>query len=296
MSGFFEALYSGRVLLMDGAMGTELQRAGLAEGGSCEAWNVTHPDDVRRIHQSYVDAGAEVILTNTFQANRAMLVKHQLQMPLEEIQEAALGLAREAAGAQRFVVVSVGPMQGSGEQPDMQVLESSIPDLANADALLLETWSDPLALSLVQQARIVSWCQDVPILLSITFEKSEKGEIQSHSRHPPEWFAMLARQFGVDALGVNCGREIGMDEVIEIVRRYRKLTDLPLFARPNAGSPTRVGDRWVYPITPRKLAERLPELLVAGVSMVGGCCGTTPEHIAALRPVIDDWNRTTARA
>lgn len=294
MSRFFEALYSGRVLLMDGAMGTELQSAGLPEGQCFEAWNVTHPDDVRMIHQRYVDAGAEVILTNTFQANRATLTKHGLEMPLEEIQEAALHLAREAAGARRFVLVSIGPMQGDGE-PDTEMLESSIPDLGNVDALLLETWSDPLALSLVQQARIVSWCQEVPILLSITYEKSEKGEIQSHSRHPPEWFAMLARQFGVDALGVNCGRDIGMDEVIEIVRRYRKVTDLPLFARPNAGTPTRVGDRWVYPLTPRKLAERLPELLVAGVSMVGGCCGTTPEHIAALRPMIDDWNRTTAR-
>ena len=82
----------------------------------------------------------------------------------------------------------------------------------------------------------------------------------------------------------------GMDEVIEVIRRYREDTDLPLFARPNAGTPTRIDHRWVYPWTARDLAERLPELLEAGVSMVGGCCGTTPEHIAAFRPVVDGWN------
>ena len=82
-----------------------------------------------------------------------------------------------------------------------------------------------------------------------------------------------------------------MDEIIEVIHRYHLEIDLPLFARPNAGSPTQVGGRWVYPLTPEKMAERLPELLEAGVSMVGGCCGTTPEHIAAMRPIVDAWNR-----
>lgn len=274
MSRFFDALHSGRVLLMDGAMGTELQRAGIADGECHEAWNLTHPDAVRAIHQAYVAAGAEVLVTNTFQANPAALLRHGLQVTLDELQNAALELARAAAGPERFVLASIGPMEN-----DPQALEQAIPELRHVDALLLETWSDPLVLSLVQQCRIISWCEEVPILLSITYERNEKGEVQSHSRHPPEWFAMLARQHGVDALGVNCGRDIGMDEIVAIVRRYRKVTDLPLFARPNAGQP---GNRWVYPLTPQKLAERLPELLNAGVSMVGGCCGTTPEHIAAI--------------
>ena len=82
-----------------------------------------------------------------------------------------------------------------------------------------------------------------------------------------------------------------MDEIVEVIHRYRLETDQPLFARPNAGTPTRVGDRWVYPLTPEKMAERLPELLEAGVSLVGGCCGTTPEHIAAMRPIVDAWNK-----
>src|SRR5262249_39104490 len=104
-----------------------------------------------------------------------------------------------------------------------------------------------------------------------------------------------ARAYGVDALGVNCGRDIGMGEVIEIVRRYRAVTDLPLFARPNAGTPTREDGRLVYPPTPAQMAARLPELLEAGACLGGGCCGTTPEHIKAFRPVVDEWNALRSR-
>src|SRR5262249_41650204 len=95
---------------------------------------------------------------------------------------------------------------------------------------------------------------------------------------------------GVDALGVNCGRDLAVGDAAEVVRRYRQETDLPLFARPNAGTPAFVDGKWVYSWTPALLARALPELLKAGVAMVGGCCGTTPEHIAALRPVVEAWN------
>ncbi len=110
------------------------------------------------------------------------------------------------------------------------------------------------------------------------------------SGHTPEWFAGRAKKWGVAALGVNCGRDVSMSDCAEIVRRYRQVTDLPLFARPNAGTPKKVRGRWVYPLTPRGMADQLPELLEAGVSMVGGCCGTTPDHIAALKPIVDRWN------
>jgi 5-methyltetrahydrofolate--homocysteine methyltransferase len=97
------------------------------------------------------------------------------------------------------------------------------------------------------------------------------------------------------ALGVNCGRDITIDDCAEIICRYRTVTDLPLFARPNAGTPTNVDGQWVYPHTPEQMAAELPKLLEAGVSMVGGCCGTTPAHIAAFRRVVDDWNVKKAR-
>jgi methionine synthase I (cobalamin-dependent) len=135
----------------------------------------------------------------------------------------------------------------------------------------------------------------LPVLLSLTYRHEENGGgLLTFSGHSPEWFARRARDYGIAALGVNCGRDIGMGDIIAIVRRYRAVTDLPLFARPNAGTPTRDGNRWVYPLTPEAMAARLPELLEAGVSMVGGCCGTTPEHIAACKPIIDAWNARRA--
>lgn len=282
MSRFFDALHSGRVLLMDGAMGTELQRAGIPDGACYEAWNLTHADRVRAVHAAYVAAGAEVLITNTFQANPQNVARHRLDAPLEKVQEAAIGLARAAAGRARFVVADVGPFPGSGEGHDLHTLEAAIPGLKNVDALLLETWSDPLVFSLVRHCQIVSWSEGVPILLSIAYEKNERGEVQSHSGHPPEWFGLLAKQYGVAALGVNCGRDIALEDVVAIVRRYRQVTDLPLFARPNAGTPTRVDNQWRYPVTPEQMAACVPELIAAGAGMIGGCCGTTPEHIAAI--------------
>jgi methionine synthase I (cobalamin-dependent) len=132
----------------------------------------------------------------------------------------------------------------------------------------------------------------LPVLLSMTYQRETNGKISTLSGHAPEWFARRAKNWGAVALGVNCGRDIGMTEIIEIVRRYRQETDLPLFARPNAGTPTKQGDRWVFPHTAEGMAARLPELIDAGATMIGGCCGTTPEYIAAFRPVIHQHNDT----
>jgi 5-methyltetrahydrofolate--homocysteine methyltransferase len=303
MGDFLTALRSGRVLLMDGAMGTELQRAGIREGECYELWNLTHPDRVRAIHQANVDAGAEVLLTNTFQTFAATLlwpwpggtvsppIPYDEERWLIGAQWGAFALSRSACGERGFVLADIGPVveKPSGKEfPDLRLLQKGIASVPpRVDGVLLETCSTPRVRWAVQTARQFS---SKAVLLSLTYQRGEAGELQTRSGHPPEWFAERARHWGANALGVNCGRDIGMDEIIEIVRRYRQATDLPLFARPNAGTPARVGDRWVYPHTPSRMAARLPELLDAGVSMVGGCCGTTPEHIAAFRPIIDDWN------
>lgn len=289
MSRFLEALHSGRVLLMDGAMGTELQRAGLAPGACGELWNLTHPEKVRQIHEAYLAAGAECLLTNTFQSNPAALARHGVADRMAAINEAALPLARSAQGGKPFVLASIGPIgvnKSAAELADRNVLRLVIGTLLTADAVLLETWSDPAALLTLPQM------SEPPMLLSVTYEHREGAErgLWSHSGHPPEWFALQAKKFGVAALGVNCGRDVDMDDVIEIVRRYRTVCDLPVFARPNAGTPTRAGKRWAYPRTPAQMAEHLPELLEAGARMVGGCCGITPAHIAELRPIVERWN------
>jgi 5-methyltetrahydrofolate--homocysteine methyltransferase len=289
MARFLDALQSGRVLLMDGAMGTELPRMGLQPGECGEHWNRTHPDRVRAIHDSYVAAGAEVLLTNTFQANPARLARFRLADRLEEINASAVRLARQAAGRSRFVLGDIGPIFDSAdarEFPDYRQLGRELLSLEGVDGFLLETCSSPRALSAVQYAfhRVIEI--DTPLLLSLTYRRSPSGDLITNSGHAPETYARHAERSGVAALGVNCGRDIDMADIIAIIRRYRRVTELPLFARPNAGTPTQQGDRWIYPHAPEAMAARLPELLAAGVSMIGGCCGTTPTHIAAFRAKI----------
>jgi 5-methyltetrahydrofolate--homocysteine methyltransferase len=297
MSRLQKALDSGEVLLMDGGMGTELRRAGLGDNECGELWNRTHPERVRAVHRAYRDAGAEVLLTNTFQSHPLNLARHGADERLEEINQAALRLARAAGGPGCLVLASVGPIlaaPGAEEFADRRLLGRVLASLDGADGFLFETCSSPRALDAVQYALHRTAAEGVPLFLSLTYRRSASGRLETFSGHGPETYARHAERHGAAALGVNCGRDVGMDEVIEIVGRYRQVTDLPLFARPNAGSPQRVGDRWVYPHTPEGMAARLPELLEAGVSMVGGCCGTTPAHIAAFRPAIDAWNRRRA--
>lgn len=291
MADFLQALHSGRVLLMDGAMGTELQRAGMAENACYEEWNLSRPEKVRAIHQAYVDAGAEVLLTNTFQANRATLSRHGLESQQGSILEKGLDLARSMAGS-RFVVASVGPIELL--KPDRATLESIqilLRLLRNADAVLLETCADFKLLLRIEKI----WVSEVvpptcPLFVSIAFHHGIDGVLQTYTRMNVPRCVRRARRLGLSGLGVNCGKEISMDDLIEIVSHFHSELEIPIFARPNAGTPKRVGDRWVYPHTPEAMAARLPELLEAGVSMIGGCCGTTPAHIAAFRPIVAAWN------
>ncbi len=293
MSTFLNALRSGRVLLMDGAMGTELIRAGLKPGENSAAWNLLHPDRVRAVHRAYHKAGAEVLLTNTFMGMAFSLD----DIPLAGQQYVHLGVCSIACkligrpAESRFRVISLGPATDLSGREYNQA-RRFYGYWKGADAVLLETCSSPRVRYAVRNVLYpFSWNKPIPpVLLSLSFARNAGGEIHTQSGHSPEWFANRAREWGVVALGVNCGKDIGMDDIIEIIRRYRKVTDLPLFARPNAGTPTKKGKRWVYPLTPKQMAARLPELLEAGVCMVGGCCGTTPAHIAAMRPVIDAWN------
>jgi 5-methyltetrahydrofolate--homocysteine methyltransferase len=292
MSSFLEALHFGRVLLMDGAMGTELQRAGIQPDECYELWNLTHPDRVRAIHQAYMDAGAEVLLTNTFQANPVAFERQGLpRRRLQAVNRAALEIARSVAGPGGWVLADIGPLgdgKTAAELPFAPYLEV-VRTLCHADAVLVETCSHWETLAKVASTN-GALGRRMTILVSFTYGRDTSGKLCTRSGHSPEDIARAAKTCRVAALGVNCGRDIGMDEIIEIVRRYRRVTDLPLFARPNAGTPQRAGDHLVYPYTPERMAARLPELLEAGITLIGGCCGTTPAHIAAFRSVVEDWN------
>jgi len=279
-----ERLHSGRVILMDGAMGTELICRGARPGAEClELRNLTHPEDIWAIHQAYLESGAECLTTNTFQANSCALARYGLHDRLDEIWQVALHLAREHAGYQPLVLADVGPWPGPLD-PDVD--RAILRACRGADAVLLETWSDPRAAEFFAvmrgYPRIDANGPYVPLLASFTFRRSAGGRLETFSGVEPEGCVEPIEPWA-DALGANCGVDIDMDDLLEIVSRYRAVTDLPLFVRPNAGTPDAEGR---YPRTPVALAAKLPALLDAGVAMVGGCCGTTPAHIAAFHEVI----------
>jgi 5-methyltetrahydrofolate--homocysteine methyltransferase len=282
VSAFLRALTAGPVLLMDGGTGSELIRAGLSPSGCAAAWNLSHPDTVLDLHRAYRRAGADCLLTNSFQLNPLALRRHGLLDALTEMGEASVRLARKAGA--RFVLASIGPIVNPPDMTeftDRRQLRPVLAALDGVDGFLFETCSSPRTLGAVEYAfHELPETQGVPILLSLAYRRGKAGRLETFSGHPPETFARHAERHGVAALGVNCGLDIDMPESIEIVKRYRDVTDLPLFARPNAGSH---GERM-----PEALAARLPELLAAGVRMVGGCCGTTPRHIEAFRQVLDD--------
>jgi 5-methyltetrahydrofolate--homocysteine methyltransferase len=280
MSDLAKALRSRRVLLMDGAMGTEIQRAGIAEGECYEAWNLTHPEKIRAIHTSHVEAGAEVLLAHTFGANPTALSRHQQEDNLTDIIKEGVALARGALPRLGWVLADFGPVGATSLNEMGLILEAS----RDADGLLLETIGDPAEAEALVRANLSGLGK--PILVSFTFDGRTRRTFRDVT---PEQCAQAASEMGVDALGVNCGRELDIAACAEIVGRYQAVTSLPLFARPNAGTPTR--NR--YPRSPDEMAAEVRKLLEAGAVMVGGCCGTTPQHIRAFRGVVDTWNGGT---
>lgn len=248
MAAFFLGRNQHRPWIMDAASGTAL----LAQGIDPRQALRTHPQAVARVHRAHVEAGAEIVLTATFQVLEEALCHR------------AVELAR-AAGP-RAVLGSIGPVNRVDLAPMVAGLEE-------ADGLLLETYSSPEALTLAAYIfhRLLI-APEKPVLLSIAYQRVE-GRIVSHSGHEPETFARHAEQHGVAALGVNCGRNLSLADITEVLHRYRQACDLPLFARPNAGSP---GGESISP-------QAFAAADWAEAVMVGGCCGTTAEHIAALR-------------
>jgi 5-methyltetrahydrofolate--homocysteine methyltransferase len=281
-STLLDRLRQGPPLLMDGAMGSELIRAGLPLGQNGADWSLTRPEAVLAIHRDYIAAGAEVVLTNTFQANPSEIPDLAL---LSRIGSAAVELARKAGAT--FVLGDIGPLERAHD------FRHVVAALAGTDGILLETFSSPGVLSLAEAMRGRPESRDLPILVSLTFRHGASG-IETFSGHAPEWFAERAQEAGIDALGVNCGREIGLADCALILRRFRTKSYLPLFARPNAGTPVGAGTRWEYPRSPEDFAAGVEVLVSAGAAMIGGCCGTTPKHIAAMRIALDQASEPEA--
>ncbi|MFQ3651114.1 MAG: homocysteine S-methyltransferase family protein [Gemmataceae bacterium] len=248
MVAFFLKPHKARPWIMDAATGTAV----LAQGYDPRTVLRSHPQAVAALHRSHVEAGAEIVTTATFQVLEEALCHRAVELARAAQPHAVLG--------------SIGPVNRVDLAPMVAGLE-------NSDGLLLETYSSPEALRLTQYIfhRLLI-DPDKPILLSLAYHRVQ-GKLVSLSGHEPETFARYAEQHGVAALGVNCGRNLNLADITEILHRYRQACDLPLFARPNAGSPGR------EQLTPEQFAAAD----WADAVMIGGCCGTTAEHIAALR-------------
>jgi homocysteine S-methyltransferase len=277
-------------LLGDGAMGTQLHLRGVGFERSFDELNLTEPKIVEEIHRAYISAGAELIETNTFGANRIKLARHGLEARVRDINFRAVKLAREAkeiSGEPIFIAGAVGPV-GQQLEPIGRValadatsaFEEQIAALleGGADLLVLETFTNlPELLAAVDAARRTA---DLPIVAQMTF--AEDG--LTLSAEEPDQVVQALSQAGADVIGVNCG--VGPQVALQVLDSMRRQTRLPLSAQPNAGLPARVEGRFFYFATPEYFASFARQAADLGVAYIGGCCGTTPAHIAAMRAAL----------
>ena len=285
-----ERLKDSTILISDGAWGTELAKMGYSEGCP-ELLNIEHPDVLREIAASYVEAGSEMILTNTFGGNPFKLAKYRLEDRLDEFHRAAVAISREAADGRALVVGSMGPT-GEFMAPLGLVTEDEMTEAfarqvramaaEGIDAILCETMTDLGEITCALRAAKEN--ADVPVICSMTFDKGMRGYATMMGVTPADAAKALA-EAGADIVGSNCGA--GIDNIIEVAALMRPATTLPLWFKPNAGLPELINGQTVYRESPEDMASKVPALIEAGASIVGGCCGSTPAHIAAVRAVVD---------
>lgn len=284
MHVLLQSLLPGPVIT-DGAWGTQLQAQGLAAGECPDHWNLTQPARVEAVARAYVDAGSQVILTNTFGANRLRLAAHGLGERAAEINRAGAQISRRAAGRRARVFASIGPtgkMLALGETNEAELREVFAEQAGalaaeGVDALLLETFSD---LDEIRPALAAARATGLPVVASLVFDSGPARDRTMMGTTPEQAVAALV-EAGADVLGANCGR--GIEGYIPICRRLRAATERPLWIKPNAGLPEVVDGRAVYRTSPEQFAARVPDLIAAGATFVGGCCGSTPAFIAAVR-------------
>ena len=289
MKDFKSRLHSQGILITDGAWGTEMIKKGLAPGECPELWNLNRPDDVRAIAKAYKEAGADIILTNTFGGNRFKLKKAGVDDRVAGINRVGVELSREVCG-DSLVFASMGPT-GEFILPLGTVTEDEMISCfaeqvkafveGGADGVIIETMTDlnevKCAITAVRENSRLT------IAVSMTFEKGPRGFATIMGVTPEQAACELERE-GVDILGSNCGS--GIEDMVEIARIMHGVTTIPLWTKPNAGSPQLEDGKTVYKESPEEMSRFVPELIDAGAKVIGGCCGTTPEHIRLIAKII----------
>jgi 5-methyltetrahydrofolate--homocysteine methyltransferase len=283
-----------RVLVLDGAMGTMLQERGLRPGQSPEELNLTLPEVVSGVHREYLEAGADIIVTNTFGGSRSKLAHYGLEGRLYDINARGVEIARRVAGERAYVAASIGPTgrfveplgdAGFDEMADI-FREQARPLIeAGADLITLETFLD------IKEARaaviaIRELSADIPVIAMLTFDDNGRSVLGT----PPEAAAITLEAVGADILGSNCG--LGVDGIYGILAAMRRVTALPLISQANAGLPVLKNGKTLFPGTPEEMTAYHNRMLELGVRIIGGCCGTTPTHIRAIRDALAGSDQT----
>ena len=286
-----------RILLGDGAMGTQLQQAGLEPGGCGEAWNIEHPERVLAIQKNYVEAGSDCLITNTFGGSGIMLERHEHSGEVESINQAGARIAREAFGGKEgYVIGDIGPFGGLME-PYGEVTEESVRDAfgeqaralisGGVDAIIIETQTslEELGIGLRAAREAGAPCVIGSMAYDVTFDGEE---IRTMMGIGPEDAAEFMAENGADIIALNCGSGVDVAWAARAVERYRRISDLPTMAQPNAGLPELVDMEVVYRQTPEEMTAALTALISAGANIVGGCCGSSPAHLRLFRKLLDE--------
>ncbi|UCE19205.1 MAG: homocysteine S-methyltransferase family protein [Gemmatimonadota bacterium] len=272
------------VLLFDGAMGTQIQIRGLPRGTCLEEWNVSHPEVIKEIHRAYYEAGSDVVLTNSFGGNKYLLGKYGYGDKVQAFNVAAAQLAGEVRPEGRYVAGSVGPtgefIEPLGERTYEELWDcfrQQIVALVDGgiDLICIETMSDlDETKAAIEAATSVT---DLPVCATMAFDLGKRG-FRTMMGVSPQEAARTLNESGAHVIGCNCG-SITIEEMALLVKEFRLASSLPILAQANAGVPRLIEGETVHPQGAEDYAEGVIPLLEAGANLIGGCCGTTPEHI-----------------
>ena len=288
MHPLITALLQNGPVVTDGSWGTQMHKRGLKRGQCPDSWNLSHPEQVAAVARQYVDAGSQVILTNTFGASRLSLSHYKLADRVLDINSAGVRISKQAAGDRARVFASIGPtgrmlVTGETSASELQTVfeeQAEAQASAGADGIIIETMIDLDEAGIAAQAAKRT---GLPVIVSMVFDSGEAKD-RTMMGNSPEEFAAAIQKIGVDGIGANCGQ--GIAAFLPICRRLRQVTDLPVWIKPNAGLPEVVEDRVVFRTTPAEFAQYVPDLIRAGANFIGGCCGTDQEFVKAIRQAV----------
>ncbi len=281
------------LFLLDGAMGTQLIASGIEVGKCNDYLNIESSDIVSNIHKAYLQAGSDAVITNTFGANKFALARHGLAEEVEKINTAGAKIARKAAGEQKYVLGDIGP-SGNFIKPlgdlEPKDLEDAFTQQAKAllaggaDGFIIETMT-ALDEAIIAIEAVKSVSGDLPVFASFAFDRSG-GDYRTMMGVDVESAVSKTILLGVDAVGFNCGSAT-LDEYIELAEKFVSAVkasgkDTLVFAEPNAGKPELVDGKAVYKVSPEDFASAAEKIHSLGINIIGGCCGTTPAHIAVI--------------